>query len=51
MCIPIEAEVKLLAGSSSGRKQKFLRCPFPYELAEARYSGTVDEKLGYEVVD
>ncbi|KAK3693277.1 hypothetical protein B0T22DRAFT_476134 [Podospora appendiculata] len=39
----------VLAIASGGRSSKVVfRCAMPYKLAEARYPGTVDEKLGCE---
>ena len=43
VCIP----VKVRSGSSY--RKFILRCPMPHKLAENRYPGTVDEKLGCEV--
>lgn len=40
--------VEVNAGISSSRKVIF-RCPMPHKLAEARYPGSIDEKLGCEV--
>ncbi|KAF2812184.1 uncharacterized protein BDZ99DRAFT_383189 [Mytilinidion resinicola] len=43
ICIPVEIK-------SGGRSSTvIMRCPMPHKLAEARYSGTVDEKLSCEV--
>lgn len=41
------AEVSSLAGKKTS--QIILRCPMPHKLAEARYPGTIDEKMGCEV--
>ena len=49
VCIPVEVGPPLWAGDDSGPQKLLLRCPFPFKLAEARYPGTVDEKLGCEV--
>jgi hypothetical protein len=49
VCIPVAVEPLLKAGGASGTQKLLLRCPFPFKLAEARYPGTVDEKLGCEV--
>jgi hypothetical protein len=40
-------EVKETSGSVS--RKVLMRCPMPHKLAEARYPGTGDEKLGCEV--
>lgn len=43
VCIPIGV-------GSQGRNRLFMfRCPMPHKLAESKYPGTVDEKLGSEV--
>lgn len=43
VCIPVSVT------SGAVRKRYILRCPMTHKLAEARYPGTVDEKLGCEV--
>ncbi|TQN64691.1 hypothetical protein CSHISOI_10738 [Colletotrichum shisoi] len=43
MCVPIEVE------SAGHAKRCIFRCPMPHKLAETRYPGTVDEKMGAEV--
>lgn len=43
VCIPVEVK------SGSASCKVIVRCPMPHKLAEARYPGTVDEKLGCEV--
>jgi hypothetical protein len=43
ICIPIEVQ------STRFQKKFIFRCPMPHKLAEARYPGTVDEKLSSEV--
>jgi len=43
VCIPVEVR------SASFNKNLIFRCPMPHKLAEARYPGTVDEKLSSEV--
>lgn len=43
VCVLVEIKSRGLS-----RKLVF-RCPMPHKLAEARYPGTVDEKLGCEV--
>ena len=43
VCIPIEVQVGGLW------KKLMFRCAMPHKLAEARYPGTVDEKLSCEV--
>jgi len=35
--------------SSRCHKKLIFRCPMPHKLAEAKYPGTVDEKLSSEV--
>lgn len=40
--------VDVLLGSGEYRKAVF-RCPLPHKLAETKYPGSVDEKLGCEV--
>ncbi len=43
ICIPVQTE-------SAGLCRKLiLRCAMPHKLAEARYPGTVDEKMGCEI--
>lgn len=43
VCIPVEVR-------SAGFNQSLIfRCPMPHKLAEAKYPGTVDEKLSSEV--
>ncbi|KAI1823274.1 hypothetical protein F4861DRAFT_338105 [Xylaria intraflava] len=43
VCIPIQTT------SGSVHRNLMLRCCLPYKLAEAHYSGTIDEKLSCEV--
>lgn len=43
ICIPIEVQ------STRFHKKLIFRCPMPHKLAEAKYPGTVDEKLSSEV--
>ena len=43
VCIPIEVR------STRFHKKLMFRCPMPHKLAEAKYPGTVDEKLSSEV--
>ncbi|TVY80836.1 hypothetical protein LSUE1_G004210 [Lachnellula suecica] len=43
VCIPVQVR------SASFNKKLMFRCPMPHKLAEARYPGTVDEKLSSEV--
>lgn len=43
VCIPVEVK------SGSLSRKVVLRCPMPHKLAEAKYPGTVDEKLSCEV--
>ncbi|OBT65052.1 hypothetical protein VE03_05186 [Pseudogymnoascus sp. 23342-1-I1] len=43
VCIPIEVQ------STRGDKKLIFRCPMPHKLAEAKYPGTVDEKLSSKV--
>lgn len=43
VCIPIEIK------SADHAKLFIFRCPLPHKLAEVRYPGTVDEKMGCEV--
>lgn len=43
MCVFVEIESR-----GSVRKVIF-RCPMPHKLAEARYPGSIDEKLGCEI--
>ncbi|KAH9211846.1 hypothetical protein DL95DRAFT_510504 [Leptodontidium sp. 2 PMI_412] len=43
VCIPIEIR------SARCHKKFMFRCPMPHKLAEAKYPGTVDEKLSSEV--
>jgi hypothetical protein len=43
VCIPIEVR------SAGFNKNLVFRCPMPHKLAEAKYPGTVDEKLSSEV--
>jgi hypothetical protein len=45
VCIPVE--VKETSGSVS--REVLMRCPMSHKLAEARYPGTVDEKVSCEV--
>jgi hypothetical protein len=43
VCIPVKV-------TSAGFNQKLVfRCPMPHKLAEAKYPGTIDEKLSSEV--
>jgi hypothetical protein len=43
VCIPVKVR-------SAGFNQKLIfRCPMPHKLAEAKYPGTIDEKLSCEV--
>ena len=43
VCIPVEVR------SARFHKMLIFRCPMPHKFAEARYPGTVDEKLSSEV--
>lgn len=43
VCIPIEVR------STKGRLDLMLRCSMPHKLAEARYPGSVNEKMSCEV--
>jgi hypothetical protein len=43
ICIPVEVR------STRFHKKLMFRCPMPQKLAEAKYPGTVDEKLSSEV--
>jgi hypothetical protein len=43
VCIPVEVR------SASFNKNLIFRCPMPHKLAEAKYPGTIDEKLSCEV--
>ena len=43
VCIPVKVQ------STRCQKKLMFRCPMPHKLAEARYPGTVDEKLSSEV--
>jgi hypothetical protein len=43
ICIPIEVR------SARFHEKLIFRCPMPHKLAEAKYPGTVDEKLSSEV--
>jgi hypothetical protein len=43
VCIPVEVR------SIRFYKKLIFRCPMPYKLAEAKYPGTVNEKLSSEV--
>ena len=43
VCIPVKVR------SAGFNKNLNFRCPMPHKLAEARYPGTVDEKLSSEV--
>ena len=43
VCIPVEIK------SANFNKNLLFRCPMPHKLAEARYPGTIDEKLSCEV--
>jgi hypothetical protein len=43
VCIPVEVR------SAGFNKNLIFRCPMPHKLAEARYPGTIDEKLSSEV--
>ena len=43
VCIPVEVR------SASFSKNLIFRCPMPHKLAEAKYPGTIDEKLSCEV--
>ena len=43
VCIPIEVRSKCF------HKKLIFRCPMPHKLAEAKYPGTVDEKLSSEI--
>lgn len=45
--ICVFAEVSSIAGNKTS--QIILRCPKPHKLAEDRYPGTIDEKMGCEV--
>ncbi|KAJ8129291.1 hypothetical protein O1611_g4343 [Lasiodiplodia mahajangana] len=49
VCIPVA--VKTRAAMKSGKPPTIVifRCPMPYKLAEARYPGSIDEKLSGEV--
>lgn len=49
VCILITVGPSLGAEGASSPQKLLLRCPFPFKLAEARYPGTIDEKLGCEV--
>jgi len=48
VCIPVKV-VPPPSSSSVAKQILLIRCPLPYKLAEARYPGTVDEKLRSEV--
>lgn len=48
VCVVVVATRSGSAADSAPRKLIF-RCPMPHKLAEARYPGTVDEKLRCEV--
>lgn len=43
VCIPVEVR------SAGFNKNLMFRCPMPHKLAEAKYPGTIDEKLSSEV--
>jgi hypothetical protein len=45
VCIPIEVKET----SNSVFRKVLMRCPMPHKLAEARYPGTGDEKISWEV--
>lgn len=45
VCIPIEVR----SSESKARLGLILRCAMPHKLAEARYPGSVDEKMSCEV--
>lgn len=45
VCIP----VSLNSTDGQDQRQLLFRCPLPYKLAESRYPGTIDEKVGSEV--
>jgi hypothetical protein len=57
VCIPVDVGPPVgplsKAGGASGvlrpQHKLMFRCPLPYKLAEAKYPGTVDEKMGCEV--
>jgi hypothetical protein len=52
VCVPIEVRPppSEATGDPSPASQKLLlRCPLPHKNAEARFPGTVDEKLGCEL--
>lgn len=44
VCVMVEVK-----SSSISPKQVVFRCPMPHKLAEARYPGTVDEKMSCEI--
>ncbi len=46
VCVPVETRS---GGAHSVPRRLIFRCPMPHKLAEARYPGTVDEKLSCEV--
>ena len=46
LCVLVEAR---LGGARSAHRKLMFRCPMPHKLAEARYPGSVDEKLSCEV--
>lgn len=43
VCVPVQVT------TANSSKMVLMRCPMPHKLAESRYPGTVDEKLGCEV--
>ncbi|KAK3304853.1 uncharacterized protein B0T15DRAFT_365384, partial [Chaetomium strumarium] len=46
VCVPVETRSRDAHGVP---RRLIFRCPMPHKLAEARYPGTVDEKLSCEV--
>ncbi|KAK4157128.1 hypothetical protein C8A00DRAFT_12032 [Chaetomidium leptoderma] len=46
VCVPVQVRS---GGARNAHKRLIFRCPMPHKLAEARYPGTVDEKLSCEV--
>ncbi|KAG5922924.1 hypothetical protein E4U42_005146 [Claviceps africana] len=43
ICVPVELK------SKKSCQKVIFRCPMPHKLAESRYQGSIDEKLGCEV--